>query len=161
MQRHMGLVFFSQENESRLGIIPVFQQRPSIDLHLPILKKKITIISYIEIDEWATLHRSKAVRWLATYHYFINVWWKEFFLKFFHMSSRSNRRPTITLVKRIQLSKDDWQSQKSCVPSVNPSYKMLRCNPISFQDYGNCQKHLTRNAHFLCNRVLRCNFLHT
>ena len=55
MQRHMGLVFFSQENESRLGIIPVFQQRPSIDLHLPIFKK-ITIISYIEIDEWATLH---------------------------------------------------------------------------------------------------------
>ena len=39
MQRHMGLVFFSQENESRLGIIPVFQQRPSIDLHLPIFKK--------------------------------------------------------------------------------------------------------------------------
>ena len=61
MQRHMGLVFFSQENESRLGIIPVFQQRPSIDLHLPIIKK-ITIISYTEIDEWATLHRSKAVR---------------------------------------------------------------------------------------------------
>ena len=39
MQRHMGLVFFSQENESRLGIIPVFQQRPSIDLHLPRFKK--------------------------------------------------------------------------------------------------------------------------
>ena len=39
MQRHTGLVFFSQENESRLGIIPVFQQRPSIDPHLPIFKK--------------------------------------------------------------------------------------------------------------------------
>ena len=61
MQRHMGLVFFSQENESRLGIIRVFQQRPSIDLHLPIFKN-IPIISYTEIDEWATLHRSKAVR---------------------------------------------------------------------------------------------------
>ena len=61
MQRHMGLEFFSQENESRLEIIPVFQQRPSIDLHLPANIKK-RLISYIEIYKWTTLHRSKAAR---------------------------------------------------------------------------------------------------
>ena len=45
MQRHMGLEFFSRENESRLKIIPVFQQRPSIDLHLPAnIKKKVNFL---------------------------------------------------------------------------------------------------------------------
>ena len=87
----MGLVFFSQENESRLGIIPVFQQRPSIDLHLPIFKKiwmnGQRFTDPKQFGDWPKqsncfLKNTKRIIF-STYHYFIYVWYTLFFIRIY------------------------------------------------------------------------------